>query len=99
MNTVKMEAVSPDHYRIIGDMTFETVKQLCGEKKKLFAEPGEKVLIDLGDVARADSAGVACLLEFIRRAKSHNKEITFENIPSQLQSLIRVSGLEKLVLI
>ncbi|MDH5216810.1 MAG: STAS domain-containing protein [Gammaproteobacteria bacterium] len=96
METVRIETLGPGHYQLIGDLTFDTVAALCKQKKVFFRQQGD-VLVDLSLVTKADSAGLACLLELIRQAKSHGVEIRFDNIQKQLRSLVRVSGLDKLM--
>jgi len=98
MKTVQIETLGPGHYQLIGDLTFDTVTALCKQKKIFFRQQGD-VLVDLSLVTKADSAGLACLLELIRQARSRNVEMKFDNIQKQLRSLVRVSGLEKLVAI
>ena len=96
MATVKIETLGPGHYQLAGDLTFDTVASLCKQNKVFFRQQGD-VLVDLSLVTKADSAGLACLLELIRQAKSRDVEIKFDNIQKQLRSLVRVSGLEKLM--
>ena len=96
MASVQIETLGPGHYQLVGDLTFETVTALCKQKKVFFRQQGD-VLVDLSLVSKADSAGLACLLELVRQAKSRNVEIKFDNIQKQLHSLVRVSGLENLM--
>lgn len=96
MASVQIETLGPGHFQLAGDLTFDTVTTLYKQEKVFFRQPGN-VLVDLSLIAKADSAGLACLLELIRQARSRNVEIKFDNIQKQLRSLVRVSGLEKLM--
>jgi phospholipid transport system transporter-binding protein len=46
-------------------------------------------------VSRADSAGLALLVEWQRLARRAGRELRFTDIPEQVQSLIHVSGLSQ----
>ena len=43
--------------------------------------------IDMGGIARIDSAGLALMLELTRRAKAKKATLSFTNIPAQLATL------------
>ena len=48
----------------------------------------------LKGVTRADSAGLALLLEWLRRSERAGCSISFVNVPEQLMSIARICGLE-----
>jgi phospholipid transport system transporter-binding protein len=77
---------------VAGDLSFETVPALYQESLGWFAGDGELV-IDLARVTRTDSAGLALLLEWLRRAHTARRPLRFVNIPAQVQTLIRINGL------
>ncbi|MCK7579441.1 MAG: STAS domain-containing protein [Chromatiales bacterium] len=51
-------------------------------------------MIDLAQVERADSAGLALMIEWLKRAQVAGCKLRFANIPVQVQTLIRVNGLQ-----
>jgi len=53
--------------------------------------------IDLGGVERADSAGVALLLAWQRRAEAADVTVGFVNVPNTIRAIIEVSGLAPLL--
>lgn len=55
------------------------------------------VVVDLSSLVRADSSGLAMLVEWMRLARIANKSIRYRNIPSQLMDIARVSGLEDIL--
>jgi len=55
------------------------------------------VEVDLKDVSRADSAGLALLVEWLREAENADNEIVFINVPDQLLSIARVCGLDEIL--
>ena len=78
--------------RIHGPLTFATVPDLLKESGNVIKPASGTITIDLQDVCRADSAGLALLIEWLRVAGSHAR---FVSIPAQLHRLIRVSGLAR----
>jgi phospholipid transport system transporter-binding protein len=77
---------------VSGPLTFDTVPALLAGSGGWFAAAGG-VTVDLQQVTQADSAGLALLLEWLRRARRAGCALAFVNIPPQMQVLIRVNGL------
>ena len=97
MSTVRFETDGEKVYRIIGELNMSTVPQLLKDMSQLFSVNGESRIIDLTEVSRSDSAGLALLLEWQRLAKEQDIQLTFRNLPEQMQAIIQVSGLDKLI--
>ena len=57
----------------------------------------EQLKVDLKGVTRADSAGLALLVEWLRESESAGNSIEFVNVPAQLLSIARVCGLEEIL--
>lgn len=57
----------------------------------------EQIKVDLKGVTRADSAGLALLVEWLRESESAGNSIEFVNVPAQLLSIARVCGLEEIL--
>lgn len=79
-----------------GILSFLTVPDLIAETETLFKESGD-VLVDLGEVIKSDSAGVALLVEWMNEAHRQDQDIQFLDIPSQMLGLVRVSGLDQVL--
>lgn len=58
---------------------------------------GQETVIDLGGVLRADSAGVALLLEWVRDAHDANASLTFVNAPAQMRAIIDFCALNDVI--
>ncbi|HEB99345.1 MAG TPA: STAS domain-containing protein, partial [Thiotrichales bacterium] len=48
-------------------------------------------------VGRADSAGLALLVEWMREARRQGREIRFLGMPAQMSAIAEVSGLSELL--
>jgi phospholipid transport system transporter-binding protein len=59
-------------------------------------DAGETVF-DLGGVKSADSAGVAVMLAWQRRAQAHGQRLKYINVPENVHELARVYGVEPLL--
>lgn len=82
---------------IAGALTFETVPDHYQNSVSWFEGTGE-LIFDLAQVERTDSAGLALLIEWLRRAQNANRTLRFANIPEQVQTLIRINGLQDALL-
>jgi phospholipid transport system transporter-binding protein len=76
----------------LGALTFETA-QAALEQGCAAIRAGETVF-DLGGVRAADSSGVALLLAWQRRARDVGQKLTFINVPSNIDALTHLYGLE-----
>lgn len=82
--------------RVIGSLHFTTVSALLSAGVAAIAG-GRADVIDLAGVKASDSAGLALLIEWLSVAKSAGRTLRFDNVPSQLRQLARLSDVEELV--
>ena len=85
-----------DRARVIGSLHFTTVSALFAAGTTAI-NAGRAAVIDLAGVTASDSAGLALLIEWLSVAKAAGRALRFENIPSQLQQLARLSEVEELL--
>ena len=86
-----------NQFELTGELTFETVPVKYGQIQTLLHQQSADLIIDLSGVIRADSAGVAMVMEWVRLARQNDKHIEFLNAPDQMMSIIRMSGLENIL--
>lgn len=84
------------YFHLKGELSFKTVNTILNESQNLFLSATE-LEIDLADVTRSDSAGLALLLEWMRLASATTRPIYFRNIPAQMMAIAATSGLDKLL--
>jgi phospholipid transport system transporter-binding protein len=77
-------------------VTFATVGDLLRASQPLFAEQ-KAVTVDLGAVTSVDSAGLALLLEWLRRARSNGHAVTYAKLPDKLVAIAKLSGVEAIL--
>ncbi|MCP4702719.1 MAG: STAS domain-containing protein [Gammaproteobacteria bacterium] len=82
-------------WRIRGELSFQTATPLLAEIHRLY-EKGMPEALDLREVSKTDSAGLALLAELLREAKLKNAPLRFHNPPTQLLNIAEVNGLKEL---
>ncbi len=80
---------------VSGELSMATVPGLLGQSH--WQAGDTEICIDLQAVERADSAGVALLVEWQRTAYQQQRQIRFQNIPSQMLAIARLSGVDELL--
>jgi phospholipid transport system transporter-binding protein len=93
----RIEAMRQGRFRLVGDLTFNTVPEACEEGLVLFDAAGKELCIDLRDISHTDSAGIALLIDWMRQAKKKKKTLRFLNVPAQMLAIAGVSGLDRIL--
>jgi len=79
-----------------GDLSFSSAPAML----KLSARGltvSREIQVDLQGVTRADSAGLALLVEWLRESERAGKVITFTNVPEQLLAIAVLCGLDEIL--
>jgi phospholipid transport system transporter-binding protein len=90
----RVESVG-DRWNVSGGLTMDTAASVL-ELSREMALPASGV-IELQSVETVDSAGVAVLLAWKRRAISEKIPIVFEGAPATLTTLAELYGVEELL--
>jgi len=86
-----------DNLALSGALTFVSVPRLWRENRHLFRDvvsPSGEISLDLGKVVRADSAGLALMIEWRRQANHRNVTLRFRNVPAQMLSLANLAEVD-----
>ena len=101
MDTLFSQITEGDHASNVlfvqGDLDVYSVGETIRQGTKLIETNASFEVIDLGQVQRFDSAGLAFVVELMKVAKQENKNILFKNIPSRLRAVADVYGLSKIL--
>jgi phospholipid transport system transporter-binding protein len=89
----QLEDLGDGRFAVHGVLGFETVNRVLEASKTLFEEHAT-LEVDLGDVTRSDSAGLALLIEWVNWAKAYVREISYQNIPQQMRAIAEISEVE-----
>ena len=82
--------------RVAGELTFDSVPAAWERGLRCF-QGREQVVIDLGQVRRSDSAGLALILEWLREAKRAHTRVSLRNVPAQMLAIAGATSLEGLL--
>ncbi len=94
----KIEILHVDgRFKVSGELTFATVTEVLGQSRRLFAQAGDAIDLELGGVTRVDSAGLALLIEWMREARTFGKAIRFSKLPEQMMAIAEASDLESIL--
>ena len=96
MKNTQLEIADDGRLLLRGELSMGTVPELL-KQAHLQSGGDAPIRVDLQGVERADSAGVALLIEWQRDASRQQRSISFQNIPSQMLAIARLSGVDELL--
>jgi phospholipid transport system transporter-binding protein len=83
--------------RVRGALDFSTVAVLWTQGLPLFGAVSGACQLDVSDVDRVDSAGVALLLEWMRLARAREAAFSITGAPPAMKDLVRLADLQDLL--
>lgn len=92
MHNIDLIRVSAGNYLLKGDLTFSNINHKTTQLFD-FEQPPSSITLDLQQLVKIDSAGLALLIEWVRIFRNHAKALRFDNIPAQLTALAKLSYL------
>ncbi|MFO1430408.1 MAG: STAS domain-containing protein [Candidatus Competibacteraceae bacterium] len=93
---VTLEGQGDGRFALQGELNLATVGALLEESGRLFQHQ-PPTWIDLAGVNHCDSAGVALLVEWLRRARADGRNLRFANLTPQMSQIIKVTDLDALL--
>ena len=95
MNAANIE-LSHGVLTISGQLSRFTVENITNQSYSNWFVHGA-VKVDLAQVTKADTAGLAWLFYLLEQASNHSCQLSFCNIPEKLTKLITLSGVNGLL--
>ena len=96
MSKFELNDLGEGHFGLSGEMTFETAERILVASEEPF-EQHTRIEVDLSGVTKADSAGLALLLEWITWANHTVREIRFEGMPEKISAIAKTTEVESLL--
>lgn len=93
MSEVRIKSLGEGRMQLSGVLDIDSAGGLLSEIADLTYD-ASAIAVDLREVERSDSAGVAVLIAWMRSARQAQRDIRFLNMPSQMLNIARVSGLD-----
>ncbi|HEU4593395.1 MAG TPA: STAS domain-containing protein [Steroidobacteraceae bacterium] len=83
---------------VTGELTFGTARE-ARQLGMLVLESSraDKIVVDCAGVTRADSAGLAVLLDWLAWGRRRSRAVTFANLPASLVAIARISEVDGLL--
>lgn len=92
----KLAAAGDGRLELSGEIGFDDAARLLAEGDRAFAQSAS-VEVDLARVTRADSAGLALLIEWSLAARDAGRQLRYRNVPPAVASLAGISDVSELI--
>lgn len=92
----ELRAMENGRFRVEGELTFASVPKMLKISTGLF-QGQARIRLDLSGVRRADSAGLALLIDWRAQAGREKRSLDFDAIPEQIRAMARVNGVESML--
>ena len=92
----RLAPAGPGRFELSGEIGFVDAARLLAEGDRAFA-PLQAVEVDLARVTRADSAGLALLIEWSLAAREAGRQLRYCNLPPAVVSLAGISDVSELL--
>jgi phospholipid transport system transporter-binding protein len=97
-NRVGISESSAGRITVTGELTFATARDARElGTRVLESSSASRLVIDCAGVTRADSAGLAVLIDWLGWGRRRSREVSLENIPQALVAIARISELDELL--
>jgi phospholipid transport system transporter-binding protein len=95
---VSISEASPGRVVVSGELTFATARTARQLGVTVFEGSGaSQFAIDCKGVTRADSAGLAVLLDWLAWGRRKSRPLSLENLPESLVAIARISEVDGLL--
>jgi phospholipid transport system transporter-binding protein len=89
---------APGRIVVSSPLTFETARRVCEAGLRCISRDGSPlIVVDFAGVPDADSAGLAVLIEWRRRAWLQGQRLNFANLPAQVSVIAKLSEVSELL--
>lgn len=92
MSAAQLKDLGNGKIAVQGELTFDSVAGVL-QASRTILNGSKDLCVDLSEVTRSDSSGVALLLEWTREAASRQQQLVFEQLPEQMTAIAEISGL------
>jgi phospholipid transport system transporter-binding protein len=95
---VQIGESAPGRVSVGGELSFATARE--ARQLGLLVLEGsraDRLVVDCGGVTRADSAGLAVLLDWLAWGRRRSRPLALENLPPALVAIARISEVDELL--
>lgn len=95
---VSISEPSPGRVIVTGELTFATARDARQLGILVLEGSGaERIVVDCAGVTRADSAGLAVLLDWLAWGRRKPRPLSLQNLPESLIAIARISEVDELL--
>jgi phospholipid transport system transporter-binding protein len=95
---VAISESSAGRIAVTGELTFATARDARQLGVLVFeSSRAERIVVDCAGVTRADSAGLAVLLDWLSWGRRRSRPVSLENLPASLLAIARISEVDGLL--
>ncbi len=93
-----VRVAAPGQITVSSALTFETARRVYEEGVACFIRDGSaSIAVDCAGVPKADSAGLAVLIEWRRWSRQHGRHLRFVNLPAQINAIAHLSEVSEVL--
>jgi phospholipid transport system transporter-binding protein len=96
-NGARIRPAEDGSVQLCGDLTFDSTPYFYEQLEGRFESSGEIITVDLGEIARMDSSGLALLLEWQAMANRQRQRLRIIHAPDILFRLAKLCEADKLL--
>jgi phospholipid transport system transporter-binding protein len=94
--SVGITEASPGQIAVTGELTFATARDARQQGVSVLEASGaNRFVVDCSGVTRADSAGLAVLLDWLAWGRRHSRAVSLENLPASLLAIAKISEVDE----
>lgn len=91
MSQAALLADTDGQWKIQGDLSFATSAELYESARAAMATR-MPASVDLAEVDRVDSSGVALMIDWLRAVRAAGQSLAFHNVPAHMQKIAELCG-------
>lgn len=98
--TVRVSISEPTSGRVVvtGELSFGTAREARQVGiLVLESSQAQRIVVDCAAVTRADSAGLAVLLDWLAWGRRRSRPLSLQNLPASLIAIARISEVDELL--
>lgn len=96
MSDFQLQDLGSGRFELSGEMSFDTADRILRASESAFAQHDD-LCVDCAGVTKADSAGLALLLEWKTLANHRRGRISFSGLPESIVAIARTTEVDHLL--
>jgi len=96
MSNFELKDLGDGRFELSGEMSFDTADEILQSSQRIF-ETYETLELDMSQVEKADSAGLALMLEWKAQASQRSGVINYIGVPDSLLAIAKTTEVSELI--